>query len=327
MVSSAITHVLRKVFARNPENFYDDVLLVDEDGRLLGLISTETLFKVQNALLLANISQLAKKEREIREKNEQMESELRMAMELQQAMMPKTEPLSLRKTGGGNFPHFDHRHIAASLVGGDFFHVVQLSDSAASVFICDVMGHGVSSALITAMLRALIEGCGADAADPSVLMTRLNFEFTKILRQTDTVLFATAFYCVLDANRGELRYARAGHPYPFHVQRRGGRVALLNCVEGTAGPALGLIDSASYGNSCALLEPGDWVFLFTDGIEEATNNAGVEFGVSGLVGVLQANLERPAGEVLDELLAEVSRYTGGASFADDICLVAAEVPL
>ena len=327
VVSSAITHVLRKVFARNPENFYDDVLLVDEDGRLLGLISTETLFKVQNALLLANISQLEKKEREIREKNEQMESELRMAMELQQAMMPKTEPLSLRKTGGGNFPHFDHRYIAASLVGGDFFHIVQLSDSAASVFICDVMGHGVSSALITAMLRALIEGCGADAADPSVLMTHLNSEFTKILRQTDTVLFATAFYCVLDADRGELRYARAGHPYPFHVQRRGGRVALLNCVEGTAGPALGLIDSASYGNSCALLEPGDWVLLFTDGIEEATNNAGVEFGVSGLVGVLQANLERPAGEVLDELLAEVSRYTGGASFADDICLVAAEVPL
>jgi serine phosphatase RsbU (regulator of sigma subunit) len=84
------------------------------------------------------------------------------------------------------------------------------------------MDHGVSSALITAMLRALIEGCGADAADPGVLMTHLNSEFTKILRQTDTVLFATAFYCVLDAERGELQYARAGHPYPFHVQRRGG---------------------------------------------------------------------------------------------------------
>ena len=326
VVTSAITDVLRKVFARNPENFYDDVLLVDENGRLLGLISTETLFKVQNALLLANISQLEKKEREIREKNEQMESELRMAMELQQAMMPRTEQLSFRKAGS-SFPQFDHRYVAAGLVVGDFFHIVRLSDSAASVFICDVMGHGVSSALITAMLRALIEGCGADAANPSVLMTRLNSEFTKILRQTDTVLFATAFYCVLDADRSELQYARAGHPYPFHVQRRGGRVALLNCVEGTAGPALGLIDSASYGNSRTLLEPGDWVLLFTDGIEEATDNAGGEFGVSRLASLLQANLERPAGEVLDELLAEVSRFTGGASFADDICLVAAELPL
>ncbi|PYL93235.1 MAG: hypothetical protein DMF14_01270 [Verrucomicrobia bacterium] len=133
----AITDVLREVFARDPENFYDDVLLVDEDGRLLGLISTETLFKVQNALLLANICQLEKKEREIREKNEQMESELRMAMELQHAMMPKTEPLTQRKTGG-NLPHFDHRYVAAGLVGGDFFHIVRLSGSAASIFICDM---------------------------------------------------------------------------------------------------------------------------------------------------------------------------------------------
>jgi serine phosphatase RsbU (regulator of sigma subunit) len=67
--------------------------------------------------------------------------------------------------------------------------------------------------------------------------------------------------------------------------------------------------------------------LFTDGIEEATNNAGAEFGISGLAGVLQANLGRPAGEVLDELLAEVNRFTGGAPFVDDVCLVAAELPL
>ena len=179
VVSSAITHVLRRSSPGIRKTFTTMCCFVDEDGRLLGLISTETLFKVQNALLLANISQLEKKEREIREKNEQMESELRMAMELQQAMMPKTEPLSLRKTAGSSFPHFDHRYVAAGLVGGDFFHIVRLSDSAASVFICDVMGHGVSSALITAMLRALIEGCGADAADPSVLMTHLNSDLPR----------------------------------------------------------------------------------------------------------------------------------------------------
>jgi serine phosphatase RsbU (regulator of sigma subunit) len=326
-VTTPITDVLQKVFARNPESIYDDVLLVDEDGRLLGLISTETLFKVQNALLRANISQLERKEREIRDKNEQIESDLQMAMELQQAMMPKTGPHSL-STPGGNLSEarFDHRYVAASLVGGDFFHIVRLSDSVASVFICDVMGHGVRSALITAMLRALIESCGADAADPSLLMTHLNSEFTKILRQTGTVLFATAFYCVLDSNKGELRYARAGHPYPFHVQRRAGVVSPLKCIRGAAGPALGLLDSAGYGNSRVPLEPGDWVLLFTDGIEEAANNAGVEFGVPGLTGVLQANLGRPAGEVLDQLLAEVTRFADGAPFVDDVCLVAAELP-
>ena len=85
-----------------------------------------------------------------------------------------------------------------------------------------------------------------------------------------------------------------------------------------------LIRSEEKGRN--FLEPGDWVLLFTDGIEEAANNAGVEFGVPGLTAALQVNLGRPAGEVLDEVLAEVARFADGASFADDVCLVAAELP-
>jgi hypothetical protein len=80
--------VLRAVFGRPDENFYDDVLLVDENAGFLGFIATETLFKVQNALLLTNIRELEERDREIRLKNEQMETDLRMAMELQQALMP-----------------------------------------------------------------------------------------------------------------------------------------------------------------------------------------------------------------------------------------------
>ena len=74
-----IGDVLRAVFARPDENFYDDVLLVDENGGFLGFIATETLFKVQNALLLTNIRELEERDREIRRKNEQMETDLRMA--------------------------------------------------------------------------------------------------------------------------------------------------------------------------------------------------------------------------------------------------------
>jgi serine phosphatase RsbU (regulator of sigma subunit) len=71
------------------------------------------------------------------------------------------------------------------------------------------MGHGVRSALITSMLRALIEGLGSEAADPGQLMTCLNTELTNILKQTGTVLFVTAVYCTLDSETGQLRFARA----------------------------------------------------------------------------------------------------------------------
>ena len=325
-VATAITDVLKVVFSRSSDQFYDDVLLVGETGGLIGLISTQTLFKVQNALLLGNIKQLRASEWEILQKNQQMESELRMAVELQQAMMPNPSKLFTNRPDGRPEPRFDRRYRPASLVGGDFFHVLKLSDAVSSVFICDVMGHGVRSALVTAMLRALIEACGPDAADPSLLLSHLNSEFTKILKHTDTVAFASAFYCVLDAEQRQVLYARAGHPYPFHMRRKAGAVDRLNCADGVAGPALGLMPSARYGNTRISVDPGDWIFLFTDGIEEAMNDTGVLFGESVLPAVLQANAGMAPGNVLDRVLLEAERFAGGAPLGDDVCLVAAEFP-
>ena len=160
-VGDAIAAVLATVFARGDEEFYDDVLLIDRAGDFVGLIATQTLFKVQNALLRGNILELETKEREIRVKNDQMETDLRMAMELQQALLPKEYPLfPSTATAQSTRLRFAHLYQPASLVSGDFFHVVRISDREAGVFICDVMGHGVRSALITAMLRALIAAEG-----------------------------------------------------------------------------------------------------------------------------------------------------------------------
>src|SRR5215468_12653155 len=173
-VATPIANVLRTVFARPDENFYDDVLLVDENGGFCGFIGTETLFKVQNALLLTNIRELEERDREIRRKNEHMETDLRMATELQQALMPSTYPSIPAHAGtGATKLRFCHRYLPATLMGGDFFHIARLSDDAAAVCVCDVMGHGVRAALITAMMRAMIESHSADATDPGQLLTQL----------------------------------------------------------------------------------------------------------------------------------------------------------
>src|SRR5215468_2189188 len=133
-VATPIGDVLRTVFARPDENFYDDVLLVDEFGAFLGFIGTETLFKVQNALLLTNIRELEERDREIRQKNEQMETDLRMATELQQALMPSTYPSIPAHAGaGGTTLRFCHRYLPATLMGGDFFHIARLNDHTAAI--------------------------------------------------------------------------------------------------------------------------------------------------------------------------------------------------
>jgi serine phosphatase RsbU (regulator of sigma subunit) len=325
-VASPIGDVLRAVFARPDENFYDDVLLVDQKGGFLGFITTETLFKVQNALLLTNIRELEERDREIRRKNEQMESDLRLATELQQALMPSTYP---------SFPagldeeatslRFYHRYLPASMMGGDFFHIARLSDDAAGICICDVMGHGVRAALITAMLRALIETHAADAADPGRFLTHLNSEFMGILKETGTLVFATVLYCVIDVRRRDARFARAGHPPPLHARRTTGEVQMAASGESSAGPALGLIPNAQFKTTEAKLAPGDFLLFFTDGIIEVEAGRGSEFGVAGLRQSVRSNLDQPTESLLEGIINDVYRFADSTVFTDDVCLVAAEL--
>jgi phosphoserine phosphatase RsbU/P len=294
---------------------------VDEDESFLGLITTETLFKVQNALLRTNIRDLVEKEREIQRKNEQMETDLRMAMELQQALMSVKYPVFPAKaTAETARLRFSHFYLPASLIGGDFFFIVHVSDTCAGIFICDVMGHGVRSALITSMLRALIEGVGPEAADPAQLMTRLNTELTNILRQTGTVLFVTALYCTLDSENGQLRFARAGHPYPLQIHNNSRQVEILRDPPDSGGPALGLFPAACYNTTAVSLLPRDIVLAFTDGIIEVENREGCQFGIEGLTDCLRRNLHR-----IDPLLAlienDVRYFAGSTEFRDDVCLL------
>lgn len=317
-VKTPIENVLRKVFARTDDAFYDDVLLVDERESFLGLITTQTLFKVQNALLRTTISDLVDKEHEIRSKNEQMETDLRMAMELQQALMSFNYP---RFCGDEKELRFSHRYRPASMVGGDFFFIGRISDSCAGIFICDVMGHGVRSALITSMLRALIEALGPRAAEPDFLLTELNRELASILRQTDTTLFVTAVYCTIDAATGQLRIANAGHPGPLHLVSEGGEVRPLFQSNKGSGPVLGLLPDARYHITVVGLAPDDCVLFFTDGISEAERDDGQLFGVDRLSDSLRRNAVSPES-LLENMENDARLFAGKSNFDDDICLLA-----
>jgi sigma-B regulation protein RsbU (phosphoserine phosphatase) len=320
-VTTPIGNVLTKVFARSDDSFYDDVLLVDENGAFLGLITTQTLFEVQNALLRTNIRDLVEKEREIQAKNEQTQMDLRMAMELQQALMSVTYPLfPPSATVETTEISFSHLYLPASLIGGDFFYIVRLSDSCAGIFICDVMGHGVRSALITSMLRALIEATGPEAANPGQLMARLNSELTNILRQTGTVLFATAFYCTLDSSTGQLHFARAGHPRPLRIHGKNGQIEIVEDPSGKGGPALGLLPGVDYSTTTISLSPRDRILLFTDGITEAEGPDSCEFGLDGLTTSLHRSLDH-ADRLLELIESDVRSFAGSNDIKDDICLV------
>ena len=255
----------------------------------------------------------------------QMKSDLDMARKLQEALLPQNYPCFPRTaTAETSALRFHHRFFSASQLSGDFFSVQALSDTRAGVLICDVSGHGVRSALVTAMLRALVGDLEAHAGDPGQFLSEMNRRLAAILKQLDETIYATAFYLVADVAEGRVCYAKAGHPPPLHLQRQAGRVTPLQ-VPKPAGAGLGLFANTTYLTGQCALAAGDMILLFTDGLFEVPNAADEDYGTERLLAAARARMNLPMPELMDGLIADVRNFSGGADFADDVCLLGMEV--
>ena len=268
---------------------------------------------------------LAQSRNELRAKNQQMEDDLKMAREIQQTMLPQQYPVF----PSPDFPsesafRFTHRYLPSGTVGGDFFAVSALSESEAGVFICDVAGHSVRSALVTAMIRALVEELKPVATDPGQFLTRLNSDLHTILRHTGTPMLTTAFYLVADARSGVVRYANAGHPKPLLIRRSARQAQPLADATSKSQPVLGLFDSAVYRASEVKLAPSDMVMLFTDGLYEVQDRNEQLYSPALLISSVERRLQLPASQLFDEVLAEIRQFSAESTFTDDVCLVALE---
>jgi phosphoserine phosphatase RsbU/P len=298
----------------------DDFIIkpFDRDELRARLRAGERIIRLEEALLVRN--------RALSERNAEMEADLRMACEVQQALLPQHYPTFPRGVAAqASALRFCDRYRPNGAVGGDFFDVLHLSDTLAGVFICDVMGHGVRAALVTAMARALVEGLRHLAPEPGNFLGEMNREVLAILGQASVPVFLSAFYLVVDLTSGEMRYANAGHPGPFHVRRRAGEVVELPPGAGMPGPPLGVRDHAVYNVARTSLAVDDLIILFTDGLYEVSGLDQDQYGEERLLEAVRRRINLPPGRLFDELLGEVQQYSGGKGFADDVCLLGMEV--
>jgi sigma-B regulation protein RsbU (phosphoserine phosphatase) len=269
--------------------------------------------------------QLARYAAELRAKNSQMEADLLMAREIQQVFLPQQYPTFPRQSSPEQSAlRFCHRYQPAATVSGDFFNILSLSDSEAGVLICDVMGHGLRAALVTAILRGLMEELMSVAGDAGRFLTGLNRSLVTILRRLDEPLLSTALYLIADVGRNEVRFASAGHPSPLRVQRSSGVVEPLRAYDARHGPALGLFEESAYPTCRCPLSSADLLVLFTDGLYEMHGPNEEEFGLDRLVSAFRRRSELPPPQMLDEILTEVQAFSQQQEFEDDICLVAVE---
>ncbi len=296
------------------------VPLRDAQGHIIGIVGVG---RDITARKLAE-EKLASYAEELRGKNAEIEDDLQLAREVQQAFLPQQFPtFPPTASPEASAVRFVSRYLPTMTLGGDFFHVLRLSDTRVGIFICDAMGHGVQAALVTAIQRTLVEELHALADRPGVFLTQMNASLLSILRRTKSPLFASAFYLVADLAAGALSYANAGHPRALHLHRDTGRIEAL--AHGKPGPVLGVFEDSVYTTYEAALAPHDLVILFTDGLYEVENSQGELFDFELLREVLQARVQLPAEELFDEMLVEVRRFSATGGFDDDVCLVGMEV--
>jgi serine phosphatase RsbU (regulator of sigma subunit) len=266
-----------------------------------------------------------KRTRELRHKSQQMEEELKMARELQVALLPRRFPtIPVDAPPDESALSFLSLYFPTGDVSGDFFGVFPVGEKAAGVLICDVMGHGVRSALITGMIRGLVEEHSKFAADPGVLLTHINRALTVILQQAGVTMFATCFYVVADVERAELRFANAGHPCALHVRCDAASAEKLD-DEQSRGPVMGIFPSATYATAARSMVKGDLVMLFTDGLYEVEDATGAFFNEEQLRASASRHAALVPEEFFDRVLGDIRKYSQSETFADDVCVVGVQI--
>lgn len=268
------------------------------DLRLLTLIAHLTAVKVRET-----------EQYEAVERAKLFAEELKRAAAMQQALLPP-EPVRRGRVvaAGKNLPSYD--------VGGDYFDFIEAEDGRLAVALGDVAGKGMGAALLMMNLQAMVRAQVESGRSLREVMGRLNRSIHQSVRG---LRFVTLFLAEIDPESGHVRYVNGGHNPPYVVRASGATEALT-----AGGLLLGMFPEAEYDEGTTMLEPGDLLVAYSDGVTEARAPAkpgeemGEEWGEERLLDLLRESKTRPAEEVVERLVARVREFNGPLQLADDV---------
>ena len=233
-----------------------------------------------------------------------LRQELGVAAQMQESILPT------------DFPRHPRYEVHASMtpareVGGDFYDFFRLEDDSLGIVVADVSGKGVPAALFMMVSRTLMKGTAIGKSDPAACLAEVNQLLTE---SNEEAMFVTLFYARFDPVTGHLEYANAGHNLPY-VVKSSGEVLQIECDPGLV---LGVIPDFEFPGGALQLEPGDALFFYTDGINEAMNEDGVEFGDDRLTRLLAEAAGSSASDFSERVVQAVHEHAGEAPQSDDI---------
>ncbi len=240
---------------------------------------------------------------------ERYESELSLARDIQMSIVPRKFPA---------FPDIREFDLFAILepareVGGDLYDFFLLDEQHLCFTVGDVSDKGMPAALYMAITRTLIQSHAAKEKSPAWIMARVNNDLS---RDNPKSMFVTLIIGILDMSTGEIRYANAGHNLPIHMDAQGG----LSFVKGISGPVAGAMEDLPYRELLVTLNPGESLFLYTDGVTEAMNQKQELFSDERLLQTAMQAKNQELQKLLHDIRKEIRTFSADVPQSDDITM-------
>ncbi|MBN8570491.1 MAG: PP2C family protein-serine/threonine phosphatase [Ignavibacteria bacterium] len=245
--------------------------------------------------------------------NIRMRKELEYAQQMQLSMLPERFAVI-------NNLEISAISIPATEVGGDYYDYFKLSEDKIGVFICDVSGHGVASALLLSGIRSCMHLILEETNDPKIIFTKLN----RVIRKTQSrKMFVTAIFAVIDMKESKCTLYNAGHLPPYKISGESNEIYKLK----KHGITLGATDNIYADESKEVVidfKKNDKLILYTDGVNEAQNEKRDEYGIDKIEEFLNSNSDKKTTQIIDDLVADVNKFTQNKIQSDDLTIIAIE---
>lgn len=242
---------------------------------------------------------------------ERISAELNVATQIQADMLPRIFP---------PFPARKEFDIYATMnpakeVGGDFYDFFLIDDDHLALVMADVSGKGVPAALFMVISKTLIKNRAQMGGTPSEILADVN---TQLCEGNEAELFVTVWLGILEISTGNIVAANAGHEYPAVYRKETGHYELLKAKHS---PAVATMEGMKFKQNEFSLKPGDELYIYTDGVAEATNSNGELYGTDRMIETLDGTVEMPVEEILRTMKKSVDDFTGEAPQFDDITML------
>ena len=286
-----------------------------KDTLLFSFVPKSLMFLLAT-LVCVNIAEqgrkMVEKQRKLSENSARMETELRMATQIQEGMLPNIYP---------PFPERREFDIYGTMnpareVGGDFYDFFLVDEDNLALVVADVSGKGVPAALFMMAAKIILANNAMMGLSPAQVLAATN---SSVCASNPEEMFITVWFGILEISTGRLTAANAGHEYP--VLKQGDRFELFKDKHGLV---LGAMDGVKYKEYTIQLSPGDKIFLYSDGVPEATDSNNKLFGTDRMLEALNQRPESPARNILADVQEAVDEFVGTAEQFDDLTMLCLE---